>query len=487
MLKSTKTFVVVCVLGLITACGGGGGGSSSDGGLTKTTFAANLRSATAAGIANQSGTTVASINSFSIYALIQKLFGINDAVAQASNNTVQQSIAVGDFVSIDGNGNVARIFNYSFPIYSIKTTTNYLIVSGSFISPLDTLSGVPLIVDKSGNALKCYLYAIKKTATGSDSDITCLSDVKVGSYSITESQSNAHYAHLGFETRGVSAYYTDWAGGKLYKWTEGNLAGSILFQQTPVASTVGMDDVFIDANGSNICVLYSALSLGNNSVYYGDVYCGTDAGLSSKLVGDINNSVLAETRSLGKYLIAGTKKIDLTTLAVTATTTNGSNYGLPSGNANIYVTASGQTIQRAYAWSLSTMDTNGNTCLLATTNGLSNTGCTAVAQTVSSYFQTVIGLGSYTWAYGTTDPHDTTTGNYLAKIDNSTIILSGTNYLSSTGLASISDLSFTTDGKIVVTGKDSSGNAKYAYIDSSGTITSSNTSPTFRLASKVSL
>lgn len=487
MIKIMNKFALVLMLLSLTACGGGGSSGSGSNTLSQTTFSANLRNGVTAGVADQSGTVTASLNSNKIFEFLPKLLGIKNAFAQSSSNSVSPQIATGDFVSIDSNGNVARIFNYSFPISNIKSTTNYLIVQGSFISPTDPSTGKPLVIDSTGNALNCYLYAIKKTASGSNSDTTCLSTVKVGSYDISLSSSNAHYSHSGFETRGATAYYTDWAGGKLYKWIEGASAGVKIFEISPVHSLVGMADVYLDAVGTNICVIYPAISL-NGSVFYGNIYCGTDAGLTSQLVGDVNNTILAESRLLGKYLLAGTKKIDITSLVVSGVTHNGSNYGLPSGNSNIFITASGTSIQRAYAWSLTLMDANGNTCVLAGTVLLGNTGCSLAQNAIiSSYFQTVIGLGSYTWAYGTSNANDTSTGNYLAKINNTSLALDPTNYLSATGLTSIRNMSLASDGRIVVTGLDVSGNTKYAFISSAGSITTSSTPPTFRLSKRLPL
>jgi hypothetical protein len=486
-MKLIKIITIVLSVILIS-CSGGGGGGSGGSSASSAVFTANLNSASTAGVANQSGTTVAFLKQESILDKIERMLGMSVAVAQSASNTVQSSIAVGDFVSIDGRGNIARIFNYSFPIFGIKETTNYLLVSGNFQSPNISHTSTPAIVDANGNALNCYLFAIKKTATGQNSDVTCLSTVQVGSYSISLSSTNSHYAHLGLATRGTTAYYTDWVNGKLYKWTEGASSGSMIFAQTPVANIVGMDDVFIDAAGANICVLYSALSLGFGSVYYGNIYCGTDAGINATLIGDVNNEILAETRLLSKYILAGTKKIDLTNLSVTTVNSNGSNYGLPSGNSNIFVTNNGASIYRSYGFTLSYMDTTGNTCALAYPSLMANTNC-AIAQAaiISSYFQTVLGLGSYTWAYGTSNANDTTTGNYLAKVNNTTLVLDVTNYLGTTGLSTINDMSYTIDGKIVVSGLDGSGNTKYAYIDSLGNITASSIAPLFRLSQSVSL
>lgn len=471
-------FALVPLATALVSCGGGGGGNSV---ASTTTFAANMHSATVAGISNQSATTVALNSSRASQTLLDRLLGINEAYATPSAGTVQPDIATGDFVSIDQAGNVARIFNYSFPIYAIKQTTNYLVVSGNFSTPFDA-KGDPLIVDSSGKPLSCSLYAIKKNASGNSGDITCLSINRVGDYDPTLAATNAHYEHLGFATRGSSVYFTDFASGTLYKWSEGDANSTIIFQNAPPATGVGMDGVFLDPNSSNICVLYSAISTGTNYLYNGNVYCGNDSGLTNTITGTRTQPVLAESRRLGDFLLTGAEKIDLATLTVSASLSNGSNYGLPSGAGNVYTTASGATIQRAYAWSLSTTDASGNTCLLATFNGLTNTGCSITSQTIDSFFQTVLGLGNYTWTYGTSNPNDPTTGNYLAKINNSTITLDPANYLSATGLSSISDMSYASDGRIVITGKNSSGATAYAYIDSAGTITPSLTPPPLKLS-----
>jgi hypothetical protein len=99
----------------------------------------------------------------------------------------------------------------------------------------------------------------------------------------------------------------------------------------------------------------------------------------------------------------------------------------------------------------------------------------------------VLGVGTYTWAYGTSDPNDPTTGNYLARVDNNSLVLDSNNYLAASGLASITDMSIASDGRIVLTGKDGANSTSYAYIDSSGTIIPSSRPPVFKLSQALSL
>ena len=307
-------------------------------------------------------------------------------VLSTSGAATSGSIADQDLVSIDSSGNVSRVFNASLPVYGIKLTTNYIIVSGAFTSSS--------VVTQNGSPINCYLYAISKKASGSATDLICLSTVPVGDFSPTQAASNAHYAHLGFATRGTTVYFTDYADGILYSWTEGATAPTKLFSQTIQANCPGFDDVFLDPSGTNICVLQSALALCTNGV----LYCGTSSGLSATVTGSSGSPVLAETREVGTIAVATDQQlVTLSTLAVTARTSNGSNGGLPAGYSNIASDTGGGLVYIGYAGALSYMSSSGTTCDLATTNGLTNTGCGMSDQTISAYYQSLFPLGNFAW------------------------------------------------------------------------------------------
>jgi len=427
---------------------------------TGVTFIANTHSSSIVGRAIGSSMTT-NVAALSVGDYVTRSLGINTAVAG-----VGQQISNYDFLAINTNGQVAKIFNYSFPIYSIKTTSSYLIVAGEFTSPTD-VNGQALILDEAGKPLQCYLYAIKKSAAGAAGDITCLSKVQVGSYSATLTN-NAHYSHLGYDVIGKNVYYTDFVNGSLYKWTEGAMSPVKIFSIVPPFAGTGLDDVFVNQTTGNICALESALTGGTNQFDYGNIYCGTDAGLSVTIQGTSTNEVLAETRALNSYLVTTNQYVDMTTLAVHDRIANGSNGGLPSSDRNVVNIPSGGTVQIAYAWSLSYMDANATTCEVATTNGINNSnGCSNVPQTIPGvYFQTMIGLGNYAWTYGSSNPNNSSTGNYLARFDLTTLSLDTTNYMSWLGMASI--IGMATDGlsgNLIVTGLNSAGALTTATID----------------------
>jgi hypothetical protein len=384
----------------------------------------------------------------------------------SSAGTTGGAIADQDLVSIDALGHVARVFNFPFPIYGMKTTPNYVIISGRFESTKDA-HGTYDVVDSDGRPIRCYLYAVSKKATGLPTDFSCLSTVQVGDY---WDPTKAWYSHLGFATRGNKVYFTDYFGGNLYSWTEGTASPVLLYSQAIQPGCPGFDDVFLDPDSDNICVLQTAFS----SCPAGYIYCGTDNGLGVTLEGSAGSQwVLAETTQLGKWIVSTSSKIDITSFAVTTRTANGSNGGLPAGASNIAPDANGGYVHIGYAWSLATMDSSGNTCLLSTTNGLSNSGCSITSQTISAYFQSLLGLGPFAWTYGTSDPNDPATGIQLRRIDLTSDAIDPANYLDSTGMASISGLAFAPSGSIQITGKDVSGATVYAFIDPSGSMTTS--------------
>jgi hypothetical protein len=471
---------IVSLLALLVGCSGSKSSSPS---AAPVTFSAHTNSSTIVGRA-VGGSLTTAVTTASISDYLAKLIGINTAVAGAG-----QQISTYDFLAINSSGQVAKIFNYSFPIFGIKTTTNYLIVAGDFISPLDATTGQAMILDAAGKPLQCYLYAIKKTAQGNAGDTTCLSKVQVGSYSLTITPINAHYAHLGFDVLGSSVYFTDWANGVLYKWTEGVAAPTTIFSAVlgiGAGNGVGLDDVFVNQASGNICVLESALStsVGLNT---GSIYCGTDAGLSITIQGSATNYILAETRMLNTYLVTTSQYIDMTTLAVQSRIAHGSNGGLPSSDRNVVNTASSGTVQIAYAWSLTYMDASATTCMVASINGLTNApgnaamtttaDCPVLPQKIPNvYFQSMYGLGNYAWTYGTSAPYDLTTGIYLAKFDLTTMTLDSTNHMPVVGMTSISSLNIDgLSGLLVVTGKNAAGATITASIDATGAISANPT------------
>ena len=472
---ATATLALIAAVVGVSACTGGGGTSSSD--SSPSSASSSVLTADVSG-ANTVGRVV--INPLSVAKAptpsqrwFANMFSASDAYASGT-----ASIADKDLVAISSAGTLTRIFNSSFAIYDIKATTNYLIVAGQFVSRIAP-DGKPEIIDSDGNALICYLLAVKKTARGKPDDVICLSKVQVGSYSLSLAPTNSHYSHLGFAVRGDDAYFTDWANGKLYKWNDISLAITHIFTLAPPVSGVGLDDVFVDPNGGNICVLMSALST-PFGIYYGDLSCGTDAGLVSTITGGPNQTpqyVLAETRLLGHYVVTTDKKIDLTTLVVSDRIANGSNGGLPAGEANIATAANG-AVFIGYAWSLSSIDANGNTCVLATTNGIQNTGCAIVGQMINAYFQSLYKIGNSAWTYGTSAPYDLATGVLLQRIDLTNFALDPVNYMNAAGMVSIVSLSMSPDGRLLVKGKDQNGRYVSAFIDSSGTITQTAGLPT---------
>ena len=489
--------VAVCILLLhsfTTACTGpssGNAGSATssppegsppDG--SATVLSASLGSAINVGISDQSTTSLAGVRPvmrFGFFGGGGLLPGIASAIAASVGN----NIAINDLIGIDALGNAFRVLSSSLGSYGIKTTTNYLIIGGNFVSPSN------LSISGDSGALNCRLLAIRKLPNGGANSMTCLSSNQVGSYDIQLSASNSHYTHLGFDTIGESVYFTDWANGVLHKWTESTQAKTAVFTRTPSSlpganSATGMADVAVDHGGSgNLCVLYPAITVGTSS-YRGHIFCGTDSDLRETIVGD-GVPVLSETRVLGKYLVTTDRKIDLTNLSVSLRTANGSNGGLPAGSANIVTTNGGATIHRGYAWSLATMNALGETCILSTSNGLNNIGCSFAAQQIGTYFQTVVDGGAYAWALGTLVPYDLASGNFLARIDKASLALDSTNHIASTGMTSMSNMGWDTDGRIVITGKNADGLTVFAYIDGNGTIVPSSTPPTLRVKQRISL
>ena len=385
--------------------------------------------------------------------------------AQSASGT-NSSIPNNDFVSIGSSGEVATVFNAPFPIYGIQTTSNYVIISGAFVSQA--------VIDQNGNPLNCYLYAVSKTAQNLPTDVVCLSSHRVGDYDPSLAANNTHYEHLGFAVRNDRVYFTDGANGILYSWKEGDVTPTQLYSQAIQSGCPGFDDVFLDSGSNNICVLQSAQA----SCTSGFIYCGTDSSMSAEVTGTPSVPVLAETRQLGAYVVTTTQKVSLSTLATTSRTSNGSNGGLPSGASNVTSDTTGGEIYIAYAGSLAHIDSSGNTCLFATTNGLINTGCSITAQTVPAFYQSLLGLGNYAWTYGTSDLNDPTTGTYLSRINLITNVLDSTNYISNAGMTSISGIFLTADGRIQVTGKNSSGTIVISFIDSSGSISTQGVSVT---------
>jgi hypothetical protein len=78
----------------------------------------------------------------------------------------------------------------------------------------------------------------------------------------------------------------------------------------------------------------------------------------------------------------------------------------------------------------------------------------------------MIGLGNYAWTYGSSNPNNSSTGNYLARFDLTTLSLDTTNYMSLLGMASI--IGMATDGlsgNLIVTGLNSAGALTTATID----------------------
>ena len=421
--------ISLCGLFLVlSGCGGSGGSGGT------TTFSANMNSASQVGRARVLSSSNAASSST----------GISDQ----------------DLVSINSSGTVAKVFNSSFPIYGIKLTTNYIIASGAFVSST--------VVDQNGKALDCYLYAISKTAQGKASDLICLSTVQVGDYDPSLAATNPHYAHLGFATRGNEVYFTDYANGILYSWTEGATAPTKIFSQTIQSNCPGFDDVFLDPSGSNICVLQSALA----SCTDGFLYCGTDSGLSTTVTGTGSNSVLAETREVGTTSVATDQQlVTLSSLVVTSRTANGSNGGLPEGYSNIASDTTGGLVYIGYAKSLGYMSSTGTTCEIATLNGITNSGCSITDQTINAYFQALFPLGNYAWTYGSSNENDPTTGIQLNRINLTTDALDSTNYMSTAGMSAITGLYLLPNGQLVVIGTNSSGAVVSATIDSSGNIT----------------
>ena len=386
--------------------------------------------------------------------------------ATTTTATSNYGIADHDLVSINLIGNVNKVFNFSFPVYGIATTTHYVIVSGSFVSST-------IIDQTSGDPLNCTLYAISKTANALPSDTICLSQVQVGDYNPTFAATDNQYSHVGFATQGNTVYFTDFLGGNFYSWTEGQSVPKIIFSRTIQSGCPGFDDVFVDPNSNNICLLQTA----QGTCPSGFIYCGTVGNFAATVIGSPGTPVLAETRRLGSLVVSTTQQIDLATLAVSSRTANGTNGGLPATGQNIAADSLGGQVYVGSGYSLAYLTGAGATCLIANNTGLTNTGCVTASQNISANFQALYGLGTSAWTYGTSNASDPTTGTQLRRIDLTSDTLDSTNYMSAAGMTSINALGYTPSGLIQVTGLNAAGSVVKAYIDSTATISTSGVAP----------
>jgi len=439
---------------------------------TTVTFTANL------GTTSQVGRYRGSSMTSSEHMIVDR-----DSATPSASPSPLATISDQDLVTIDGSGNLSKVFSVSVPIVSVQSTTNYLIVDGEFTG----------LTDVNGNAFNCYLVAINKATSA----MQCISTNQVGAYLYNQASSilgapnfaSAYpaYSRPGFRTRGSKVYFIDNANNILYSWTEGATSNTTVFSETSAQSGLsvcnnggvcgaGMMDVFLDvssANASNICVLNNAV----NS-FEGNVYCGTDAGnFTAVLTGTNSNAILAETNEMNNLVVSTSQTINLATFSVASRNVQGSNGGLPtSAIVNTGSDANNGLVGIGYAQSLVRVDASGNSYVLDDSSN-------------SHYYQKLFIAGNYAWTVASmTESNGTNNPTLvrLARINLTTDALDSTNYISQAGMTSISHLTLSSTGGIRVDGLDGNGNAVIAYIDNSGNITVSSTS-TGTLDLKVSL
>ena len=458
-------FILLSVVVVVVGCGKGGSSGSSS--AAPVVLTAHMAGAVKAGRV-QSGYIPPTA------AQAARAAGNN---ALTNSPTVTGVLAGNDLVGIDVSGNLQKVFSASIPVYTTLTTTNMVIVDGKF-----SKAGDAPLVDGFGKPIDCLLLAFPKISDGDPSDIKCLFSgglnpstnlyYTVGDYAPGLAGTNAAHSHYGVATRGSSVYFTDYVNGILYKWTEGDSVPTAIFTQPPeVIGGVGMDDVFLDPNSNNICILYAALQY-----YQGAIYCGTDSGLTQVI---LDASALAQTRMLGKWLVTTDQKIDITNVAEGAVsrTYGDGNGGLPAGNANIVPDGTGGTIQLSNGHNLTYMDSSGNTATIANLN--TNPG---------QIFEQVSESGSYAWSWSThwisgsfayyyldyLNPAGVslpTVGQTLNRIAlTNPTALESTNYLAAANMDYMNYLALNGDGTITVYGFKN-GSAVTAVIDGSGNVT----------------
>lgn len=336
---------------------------------------------------------------------------------------------------------VLRVLNQDSEVYWVGETTNYVIAAGEFKN---------FKHDDADTEKTCRLIAFKKKKQ--KQKVYCLTENQVGSFVAEIGESNAHYAKVGIRTHGTSVFFVDRTSSDsaVNAWTETDLETTELFSTT-IESSMGLHEIFVHSAGAKICAMKPAISGFN-----GRMYCGQADGSGWAEITGFAGSVLAETLQVGDYAVTTSEKVSLSTFAVQSRTANGSNGGLPSGYGNRASMSDGGMVSRAYAGSISHLEADGDTFVLA---DFVSTG---------RYYQKLVGLGQYAWTFGTTGLYDSF-GDRVHRISLTSPVWDSSNFIGNLGMTSVSDISLGADGRIRVQGQ-SSGSPAFAYIDSAGTI-----------------
>lgn len=380
-------------------------------------------------------------------------------VAKAGAATVFSSSNYSNMVQVKVTDEVAAVFNAERDTYWMGQTTNYIVAMGAFTN----------LRKSDGSTYHCYLLAFPKTA--SDTPIRCLSELKVGSFDPVRGKTNGHDSKYGVKLAGNKLFFVsnDDNNGYLYSWTEDAAAPTLLFTRAKEEG-IGLHEVFVESgSATNVCVMIPAA----NS-FAGRLLCAGSPYTSFSEI-TFSTSVLVETLQVDNLVVTTNQKLNLTNLAVSSRTANGSNGGLPSGYTNLAPVTGGGMVARAYAASITYFAANGDTTVLADYG------------TVNRYWIKVIHVGSYAWTYGNTNLNFEGSGDHLSRIDLSNATFDATNRIASTGVTTIADLSYAPNGNILVSGTDASGASVYALIDGSGNITGGLSASSVELLSVMAL
>jgi hypothetical protein len=375
--------------------------------------------------------------------------------ASAKSDFQAADISLGTYnfnlVQISTDDVVTSVLNRSVEVYSVFTTSNYVVASGHFIN-----------VEWPDGVYDCFLIRFAKDSKGAQ--VECLSKFLIGTFYPETGKTNPHYSKIGIKQRGETLYYVtnDLVTSYLYKLTDGDKVPTLILSKSIglLNRHVGFSDVFVDNVGSNLCVMSPALSA--DILYYGNMFCGSEnSGNWVDYSLDLRVPyILADSFQFGNYVLTSEHKINLSDLSITSRSYgNCDNGGLSFGYAYQVHTPGGGLITNGYAKSINFIAANGDS--------------TSISRKVETdyFWNKVLGSGNYAWTYGSIVFSHEDEGDTLKRIPINSPALESTNYISQTGLVKITDMLYQSDGdSIVVKGLNANGDLAYAKISSDGTV-----------------
>ena len=458
---NTKALALLILTSIASGCGGSG---SSSGGTQ--VISANITGATMVGRFRAASTSSANEmfarSPFSPSRIFdQTVAGLN---ADSKGSVLEDQDMV---VVNESTGALTKVFSeVSIPIYNTVNLPNHLIVNGPFTN----------LVDTSGNPFSCYLMAISKA----DNSIYCIDANPVGIYINSMASSSttwSGYSQLGWAVKPNTntIYYIDNSivngGGSgtstLYSWTEGATSSQVVYQDTPTqAGCTGMVSVFTDSSATgNVCVVNPSLGCASGVAFNGNIICGNSTNGFNAL--SLSQSPDSSTMQLGNIVMTEQQTINLSTLAISTRTQISGEYLPDSALFNIAPSADGGVVAVSYESGEYLMHYAPD----GTSNALDVGGFDVADPTQSKFYQNLFNLSANSaWTYASTIYQgciscSTLGGTTLRRINLQSETMDNVNYLSQTGMASITSMSLSPSGEILLTGESSSGGAVFASID----------------------